>query len=267
MKWLKTPKGYVFIALLACLGIASIGAHTARGLIIAALAVVVCTGLDTLMSMARGKKRIVPDGALITGLLLALILGTNTPYWVVEVTAVLSILFKHLVTMNKKPVFNPAAVGLLLSVLLFHAGESWWGAFSDMPAWTIGFLLIAGFAVAGRVNKFPLVFAYLGTFMLLLPVLARFDPVVAYDAYRPPFINALLFFGFFMLTDPPTSPAKTADQILFGIVAAAVGAVVYGVVGGLLYLFIGLFAANLCLLVKSRLTRAPAGSRVGRHAA
>ncbi len=266
MKWVKTPKGYITVTLLVLLAIASAGAHTWNGIQNAAIAVAVCSVLDVLMGAASGKKRNVPDGAVITGLLLALILGTSTAFWITEVTAVLSILFKYVLSLRKKPIFNPAAMGLLLSVLLFHAGESWWGAFSDLPPWTIGLLLIGGFAVAGRVNKLPLVFAYLGTFLLLLPIVAWFDPAVAYDAYRPPFINALLFFGFFMLTDPPTSPAKPGEQIVFGIVAAAVGTAVYGTAGGLLYLFIGLFAANAVMLLKARVPHAPA-ARAGRPSA
>ncbi|WP_256217311.1 RnfABCDGE type electron transport complex subunit D [Paenibacillus sp. OV219] len=74
------------------------------------------------------------------------------------------------------------------------------------------------------------------------------------DALRSPFINAALFFGFFMLTDPPTSPAKTMDQILFGVIAAVTGAVIYGIYGGLLYLLIGLLAGNIVHVLKMRLS-------------
>jgi hypothetical protein len=55
-----------------------------------------------------------------------------------------------------------------------------------------------------------------------------------------------------MLTDPPTSPAKPTGQIIFGILAAVVGTIVYGIYGGLMYLFIGLFAGNLYHLLQTR---------------
>ena len=47
-----------------------------------------------------------------------------------------------------------------------------------------------------------------------------------------------------MLTDPPTSPAKVKDQIFFGILTAAVGSIVNGYFGGLMYIFIGLLVGN-----------------------
>jgi Na+-translocating ferredoxin:NAD+ oxidoreductase RnfD subunit len=72
------------------------------------------------------------------------------------------------------------------------------------------------------------------------------------DALLPPFINATLFFAFLMLTDPPTSPAKDKDQIIFGILTAAVGSVVYGLFGGLMYFFIGLLVGNLYHFLKTR---------------
>jgi Na+-translocating ferredoxin:NAD+ oxidoreductase RnfD subunit len=116
--------------------------------------------------------------------------------------------------------------------------------------------------VTNRVNKYPQVFAFLGTFVVLLFAMGWFHFGDAADALRPPFINAALLFAFFMLTDPPTSPAKVNGQIVFGILAAVVSAAVYGCFGGLMYLFIGLFVGNLYQWVIARLSvrkSAPSG--------
>ncbi|MNY75989.1 hypothetical protein D3C86_2154330 [compost metagenome] len=48
-----------------------------------------------------------------------------------------------------------------------------------------------------------------------------------------------------MLTDPPTTPAKYKDQYIFGFICSVIGIVVYGIFGGLMYLFIGLLFGNL----------------------
>jgi Na+-translocating ferredoxin:NAD+ oxidoreductase RnfD subunit len=251
-QWIKSPKGYVAIAMTAYLLIASIGSQDMKGIINGLVAVGVSLVVDILYCLIEKRKRIVPDGAVITGLIISLILSTTTAWPIVAATAAISILSKHILVHKKKPIFNPAVVGLLLSILIFQTGQSWWGAFGDFPAWTIVFLLIGGYAVTNRVNKYPQVFSFLGMSFVLLFLMSYFNVGDASDALRPPFINATLFYGFFMLTDPPTSPAKVKDQIIFGILAAVSGTIVYGLKGGLMYLFIGLLIGNLYHFLKTR---------------
>lgn len=253
-KWLKTPKGYVAIVLLVYLLIASFGYKSLMGIKNAVVAVIVAVVSDILFNVIKNRKRTIPDGAVITGLIIALILSSATSTGLIVATVILAILSKHLLVYKKKPIFNPAAFGLLLSVLLLKTGQSWWGAFGDLPFWTIFFLLVGGYIITNRTQKFPQVFAFLGTSFVLLALMGYFNIGDAVDALRPPFINATLFFGFFMLTDPPTSPAKDKDQVVFGILTAAAGTIIYAIFGGLIYLFIGLCLGNLYSYLKKRST-------------
>ena len=251
-KWLKTPKGYVGITMFAYLIIASVGYKNMMGIRNGLMAILAAVIVDLICNNIKGKYSSIPDGAVITGLIISLILSSTTSILTIVGTAIIAILSKHLITFKKRPIFNPAAFGLLISVLLFQTGQSWWGAFGDLPVWTIAFLLVGGYIITNRINKFPQVFAYLLTSFLLLALMGFFNIGDAVDALRPPFINATLFFGFFMLTDPPTSPAKDKDQILFGILTAAAGTIIYGIFGGLMYLFIGLCIGNLYYFQKKR---------------
>jgi Na+-translocating ferredoxin:NAD+ oxidoreductase RnfD subunit len=251
-QWVKSPKGYVVFVMVALLAIASLGSHSLRGIENGIVAVGICAALDIICGLIEKRKRIRPDGAVITGLIIALILSITSSWIIVAATSVISILSKHLLVHKKKPIFNPAAFGLLLSILLFQSQQSWWGAFGDLPSWTLVFLLIGGYAATNRINKFPQVFSFLGTYFVLLILMWYLHIGDVPDALLPPFINATLFFAFLMLTDPPTSPAKDKDQIIFGILTAVVGTVVYGFFGGLMYLFIGLFVGNLYQLLRSR---------------
>ncbi|WML57412.1 RnfABCDGE type electron transport complex subunit D [Neobacillus sp. PS2-9] len=244
VKWMKTPKGYVTISLITYLIIASIGYKTLNGIRNALIAVVAAFVIEFFYSRIINRKSS-KDGVVITGLIISLVLSITTSWPYVVGTAAISILSKHLLVFKKKPIFNPAAIGLFVSVFIFHIGHSWWGAFGDLPWWLMMFLLIGGYIVTDRVNKFPQVFAFLGTFFVLLFFMGYFQVGDAADALRPPFINATIFFGLFMLTDPPTSPAKYKNQILFGVISAVSGIVVYGMFGGLTYLFFGLFMGNL----------------------
>ncbi|MFC4799596.1 RnfABCDGE type electron transport complex subunit D [Neobacillus sp. GCM10023253] len=251
-KWLKTPKGYVTLAMIIYLLIASIGSKDIMGIKNVFVAVFVSVIVDILCRTMKKSKWSMPDSAIITGLIISLIISTTSSVGVIAATAVMAILSKYLLVYKKKPIFNPAAIGLLLSVLFFHSGQSWWGAFGDLPAWTIAFLIIGGYAITNRVNKFPQIFAFFGTSFLLLLLIGYFNIGGETDALRPPFINATLFFGFFMLTDPPTSPAKDKDQVIFGILTAVAGTLTYGLFGGLTYLYFGLVIGNFYSFLKKR---------------
>ncbi|WP_339304762.1 RnfABCDGE type electron transport complex subunit D [Paenibacillus sp. FSL R5-0519] len=251
-QWIKSPKGYVVMVLTAYLVIASLVAFDIKGIVHGVVAVGVAVVVDMMFGLVNQKKRITPDGALITGLLVALILSTSVSWGIVAATVILSIVSKYVLVSRKKPIFNPAALGLMLSVMIFGAGESWWGAFGDLPIWMMVFLLLGGYRVTGRVNKFPQIFSFLGTYFVLMLVMGLLHTGDAGDALRAPFINAVLFCGFFMVTDLPTSPAKTKDQFVFGILAASVGALIYGLFGGLMYLFVGLLCANLYHFLRVR---------------
>jgi Na+-translocating ferredoxin:NAD+ oxidoreductase RnfD subunit len=238
--------------MVAFLVLASIGSHSIKGIVNGIIAVGVCVALDIICCLIEKRKRIRPDGAVITGLIIALILSITSSWIIVAATSVISILSKHLLVHKKKPIFNPAAFGLLLSILIFQSQQSWWGAFGDLPSWTIVFLLIGGYAATNRINKFPQVFSFLGTYFIILSIMWYTHIGDVPDALLPPFINATLFFAFLMLTDPPTSPAKVKDQIIFGILTAAVGTVVYAFFGGLMYFFIGLLVGNLYHFLNTR---------------
>jgi Na+-translocating ferredoxin:NAD+ oxidoreductase RnfD subunit len=251
-QWIKSPKGYVVFFMVAFLVIASIGSQDIKGIVNGIIAVSICVALDIICGLIEKRKRIRPDGAVITGLIIALILSTTSSWIIVAATSIIAILSKHLLVHKKKPIFNPATFGLLMSILIFQSQQSWWGAFGDLPSWTLVFLLIGGYIATNRINKFPQVFSFLGTYFVILFVMWYLHIGDVPDALLPPFINATLFFAFLMLTDPPTSPAKDKDQIIFGILTAAVGSVVYGLFGGLMYFFIGLLVGNLYHFLKTR---------------
>ncbi|OAS15899.1 RnfABCDGE type electron transport complex subunit D [Paenibacillus oryzisoli] len=249
--WHKKPKSYVIICLVAFLVIAEVLSSDIKGIYNVSIAMVIAVGMDWICFLLGKRKKWLADGAIITGIIIGLILSTTTSWYLVAITAIMAILSKHLIVFKKKPVFNPAAFGLLLTILFFQTGQSWWGAFGDLPFWTIGFLLLGGYLVTNRVNKFPQVFAFLSVYFLLLLLMGLMHVEEAADAFRPPFINASLFFALFMLTDPPTSPVSNKDQVIFGLLSALVGVVIYGVFGGLTYLFIGLLVSNTYHVVRS----------------
>jgi Na+-translocating ferredoxin:NAD+ oxidoreductase RnfD subunit len=201
------------------------------------------------------------------------VLSGLTPWYVVVLTVMMALASKHVLKRGRKPIFNPAAVGLLLSLGVFGTAQSWWVGMPLMSWWHTGILLAVGIFVAVRVKKYVEVLTFLGSYFALLGAMAALHlglpSATPADALRTPFVNAALYLGFFMLTDPPTTPATPSGQVPFSVIVAVVSVFIYSRVGGLAYLLAGLLAGNVWTVWLSRkrgkpsrtgLSRAPGAS-------
>jgi len=187
-----------------------------------------------------------PSGAILTGMLVAMVLSPREPAWIVAATTIVGVLSKYLVRTKSANVFNPAALAIVATFYVFNTGQSWWGAMPNAPAITLAVLFAAGIFIADRVNKLPLVVAFLGVYYLLFTVTAFFgDPRIVAEIYRAPDLQAVLFFAFFILTDPPTSPVRHQPQIICGILVAVVSYGVFELVGAVYYLLAGVLVGNV----------------------
>ena len=211
-----------------------------------ALAAVAAMAVDAPILRARGKGWEFPTGALLTGLFVAMVLSPFEPWWVAPATAAGAIVTKYLARTRSANVFNPAAVALVGSFYAFNTGQSWWGALPEMFVWGFALLFATGIFITDRVNKMPLVLVFLGTYFLLFTVTAFVgEPRRVVEIFREPDINAVLFFAFFILTDPPTSPVKYRDQIIVGVIVAVAGYAVFELTGAAHYLLSGVLIGNI----------------------
>jgi hypothetical protein len=85
----------------------------------------------------------------------------------------------------------------------------------------------------------PMVLAFLGAFYLLFTVTAFVgDPARVLEVFRAPDLQMVLFFAFFILTDPPTSPTKYPHQIIDGILVAVVSYAIFEGLGAAHYFWL-----------------------------
>lgn len=158
---------------------------------------------------------------LISSFGLSLLLKTND--WGVAVfAAVVSIASKYILRINGRHIFNPSALGIVLSIWL--TGNAWvspgqWGS----NAVIFFGVLCLGFIVTTRVQKLDTSLAFLGTFAGLI----FFRQVIYLEWPMDHFIQSLstgslLIFSFFMITDPKTIPAHKTAGILWSAAVAAV---------------------------------------------
>jgi Na+-translocating ferredoxin:NAD+ oxidoreductase RnfD subunit len=202
--------------------------------------------LDLLILRKKRHTWEFPSGAVLTGLLVAMVLSPREPWYVAPCTSAVAIVSKYIFRTRSANVFNPAALAIVATFFIFHASESWWGALPEITPVALVVLFATGVFIADRVNRMPLVLVFLGTYYLLFTATAFLgDPRHVAEIYRTPDLQAVLFFSFFILTDPPTSPVKYHQQIVCGAIVAFASYVVFEWVGAAYYLLAGVLVGNV----------------------
>jgi Na+-translocating ferredoxin:NAD+ oxidoreductase RnfD subunit len=148
------------------------------------------------------------------------------------ITSVFAVLSKYVLRSRSANVFNPAALAIVVSFCVFHIGQNWWGALVDLKPIAKIVMLAAGVFMVNLVNKMPLVVTFLGIYFAQFTITAFVsNPLPVAESFRTPDVDAALYFAFFILTDPPTSPAKYRDQLIFGAIVAVTSFVLFEVAG------------------------------------
>lgn len=200
--------------------------------------------VDTPLLRWRKGRWIFPDGALLTGMIVGMILSRREAWYVAPATAALAVLSKYPLRGKHANVFNPAALALVASNYLFTPGEDWWGAQPANPLALLTFVVLGAY-VANRVSRLPVLLWFLGSYFLLFTVSAFLgDPRKVVEIYRAPDVFMVLYFAFFMVTDPPTSPRRERDQRTFGILIAVISFAIFELAGTVWFLLAGLLLGN-----------------------
>jgi len=245
--FLRTPKGTltaIFGVLLLVAGTAtgwaSVGPHLAA-------AIVGACGVEVLASLLANRRVTWPTSALLSGAIVAFVLAPQTPLAVTLWIAGAATASKYTLRTNRGHIFNPAALALLVSIPVFATGQSWWGAGGDL-AWPFMLLVLAGGAVVvDRVNKFPMVLTFAGVYFGALTLISLVDPGAVAEMFRAPFVQSAVFLAVFMLTDPPTSPGRYAEQIWFGALSAVTACAAQLLGAGQAYLLLAVLVSNAAL--------------------
>lgn len=245
-RFFRTPKGLLLVifAGLAVLALWSEASGEAARTLASAT---VAAALTDLAVVRLGRQRwVFPSGGILSGLIVGFLLSPQESWIVPIATAVLAITTKHLFRTRLANVFNPAALALVVAAVAFGAGESWWGALPDL-GWTgVLVLLAAGWFIADRINKLPLVLVFLGTYFALFSVASVIgDSSQVSEIFRSPDLHMALFFAFFMLDDPPTCPVKYDDQVVFGLMVAVAAFAFFELFGWLYFLPLALLVGNV----------------------
>ena len=258
-RFFRTPKGLLIVVLTALLLTAAFGtgfAIVAPGLLAGCAVAMV---IDAPVLRVREGEWQFPSGALLTGMLVAMVLSPFQTWHIPAVASAVAIASKYIARTRSANVFNPAAVALVITYYVFNGrtGQSWWGALSEMQPLAMIALFATGLFITSRVNKIPAVLAFLGVYFLLFTI-ASFvgDPGHVAGMYRAPYLQMALFFAFFMVTDPPTSPPKQRDQIVFGVIVAVASFAIFELYHWIFFMLAGLLVGNVWEALRRHLQRA-----------
>src|SRR6202521_1753992 len=131
-QFFRTPKGLLIIvlAILVALAAPSEGIKlVAPGL---ASAVIVAGLIDLVVLRRMRNAWEFPSGAVLTGLLVAMVLTPHEPWYVAACTSAVAIASKYIVRTRSANVFNPAALALVATFYAFDTAQNWWGALPEV---------------------------------------------------------------------------------------------------------------------------------------
>lgn len=202
--------------------------------------------IDMLILRWRNEDWEFPSGAVLTALFIVMVLSPIVPWYVAPAASAFAVVSKYVFRTRSANVFNPAALALVVAFYVFHTPQNWWGSLPEISvAWLI-VLFAGGIFIVDRVNKIPLVLVFLGAYFLLFAITSFMgNPAKLAEIFRAPDLNAVLFFAFFILTDPPTSPVKYGDQIICGVLVALASYMLFEVVGAAYYLLAGVLVGDV----------------------
>lgn len=245
-RFFKTPKGLLILILSGLIAVSAPG-QGLRMVVVGLGSASAAAGLTDLFIL-RLRKKVweFPSGAVLTALIIGMVLRAQEPWHVLTLTSIAAVLSKYAFRSHAANVFNPAALAMVASYYVFHTGQSWWGALVDAVPLAKVLLIAGGIFIADRVNKMPLVLSFLGLYFALFTIAAFVrNPLFVAEIFRTPDFEAVLYFAFIILTDPPTSPTKYRDQVIFACIVAVASFAFFELLGAVYFLLAGVLAGNI----------------------
>lgn len=156
------------------------------------------------------------ESVYITVLILACII---TPFRslqdlpILGFAGVLAMSSKYILAINKKHIFNPVAISVLLISYGLGVSATWWIGTQFM----LPFVIIGGLLILRKTQRFSMVFSFYATSLTLVAIFTLLKGTsLVTTAGQILLHTSFFFFAYVMLTEPQTTPPKRSMQILYG---------------------------------------------------
>jgi len=175
------------------------------------IAVVSALAAEAIVLYLRTKAFRITESAIITGLIIGYVLSSDEAWWKFVFAALLAILSKQLIRFRERHVFNPAALGVFLTLIIFDASTQWKGTY----IWYI--VVPSGIYFAYKLKKTEVIMGYAIISLMLFGIQAFLQKVSFWNIFG----YLSYFYIFVMVIEPKTTPLKTMGKYLFGAGTAA----------------------------------------------
>jgi len=198
-------------------GFTGILSYSGTSLIYSLLLIVAVCGVSNYLLAKLFKVQTNIESVWITAFILFFILfpiSSWTDVWFYVLAGALAMVSKYFLAIQKKHIFNPAAVSVFL-LGLFGVGVSWWVGSSVMliP------VMIFGFLVLRKLRRFNLFFAFLLAGVISVFAVGLSHGSGFYEIFTSTFLSGpIIFFGSIMLTEPLTTPPTRKLQMTYGAI-------------------------------------------------
>ena len=162
--------------------------------------------------------------AIVTCCGLSLLLRSHA-MWVHPLAAATAMSSKFVLRVNRKHLYNPANLGVVLAISLLPGtwvSPGQWGNDFAMAVW----VLMLGTIVTTRARRLDVSWVFLGAFLGLVALRVLLLGQSWAIWWHQLGNGALLLFAFFMISDPMTIPDRRGARIVYAFVVAA-GAVAW----------------------------------------
>jgi ferredoxin-NADP reductase len=122
---------------------------------------------------------------------------------------------KYVLAINRKHIFNPAALAVVTTFYLIGQGASWWvgNMYMQIP------LIIGGILIVRKIRRWNMVYTFL---IVNLGAIALYNYLYGSDVWLAVkytlMYSQIFFFATVMFTEPATTPPTNRLQILYGAV-------------------------------------------------
>lgn len=179
------------------------------------VAIVFSLVFDIAFGYIKNRKLHSPYSAYITGIIIGLLLSPSFDFLHVLLVSFLAIGSKHLVRWKNRHIFNPAAFGLVFGSLILPVNVSWNGVSSLLLIVPLGLALMHFTKTYATGLSFFISFTAILVFQAFV---WENNPIIMLNSLV--FIGTTIFFAFFMVVEPKTSPGATSAKMLFGALVA-----------------------------------------------